>query len=282
MKTLRLLVLILLSVAPAVSQVLIAPMAVYLGDNNASSTIQIMNPSSDDREVLLRLEFGYPKTDSNGITTVEYADTVAATRFSCSKWVSVFPRKFVLKAGQRQTVRLTGRIPQNSGEGIFWARLITTTAARTSTTTMDTTSNVGTRINFNYNQVIPVTFRHGSPLLTVSTSGLTTSMISGRSCLLLPLAVTGEGAFVGAVECDAQPINGGTAAQITVPISVYFSATKRIGEPLSVLQPGEYRLKLRVASTMEGAAPDAIAQVEPVELESTIRVSTDGNIAIMK
>lgn len=282
MNILRLLVLLILSVASASSQVLIAPMAVYLGDRTVSSTVQIMNPSSDDKEVQLRLEFGYPKSDELGTTTVEYADSLAASRHSCATWVSVFPKRFILKAGQRQTVRLTGRIPTELGEGVYWARLITTTAASMAGNVADTTSKVGTQINFNYNQVIPVTFRHGNPRLSLSTSGLKTVDVAGRSSLLLPLAVDGFGAFVGTVDCDAQPINGGSATQVTVPISVYFNATKRIGEPLSALTAGEYRLRLRVGSTVEGASPDTIAEVEPMELESMIRVGSDGNIAIVK
>lgn len=269
-------------VGTASSQVLIAPTAAYLGDRSTSTTVQIMNPSTEDREVTLRLEFGYPVTDSTGTTTIEYADSHASGNFSCASWITVFPRKFLLKAGARQTVRLTARTPASISDGVYWARLVTTTITTTTLSNADTTTNVGARLAFNYNQVIPVTYRHGDPTLQLSTTGLTTQVYAGKTLPILPLAVTGNGAFIGSITCDATPLGDGTPQRVVIPISVYFNANKRIGEPLSILQPGSYRLALRVAAEKEGTSTDLIARADEVTLESTIVVDNNGNISVQR
>jgi P pilus assembly chaperone PapD len=149
----------------AQAQVVLAPTAVYMSDNQRSATFLVVNNTTEEKDVALRLQFGYPVSDSNGNVAMIYTDTAVAQRFSCTEWVQVFPRKFRLAPGARQIVRLTARVPETTADGMYWSRLITTSSAAAEE---DTTDQVGARINFSVNQVVPVTYKKVVRLLILA------------------------------------------------------------------------------------------------------------------
>lgn len=281
MAHITLLFVVALSLAlPVAAQVFLAPTAVYLSTTTTTTTLQVINPSTEDREIQLRLAFGYPRTQTDGTTSIEYADSNAAVRHSCAGFVSVYPKRFVLRAGQRQTVRVTSRADRALPDGVYWARLITSSFSTSSVAPTDSTAEVGTDVKLSFNQVIPVTYRHGDPQLTVSTTGPATTTIDGRSNLVLPINVSGNGAFVGTITCRVTPRTGGTSDLLRMPVSVYFSAHKRIGDLFRDHKPGVYDIHIEVAATKEDVAADVIAAANTLVVDGAVAIDTNGNITL--
>ena len=198
----------LASWAATQAQVLIAPTAVYLGDQRRTTSITVSNPSMTEREVRLSLEFGYPVSDSAAMTTVVYGDTAMQRAFACDRFVSVFPKRFVLKPGQRQVVRITASAPGSLEPGMYWTRLVVTTLAAAEVGT-DTTGRVGARLNFTYNQALAVTYKKGDVPVEVTLGSLGLVRDGGRTVPVLPLSVEGPGPFIGSIRGELRPTTGG-------------------------------------------------------------------------
>ena len=92
---------------PALAQgVLVAPHAVFIDHRTRSGWVQLYNPGTDPVEVSIEALFGYPITDSAGhleLRTIEKPDSTVP---SAVEWIQAFPRRAVIPAQTRQTVRL--------------------------------------------------------------------------------------------------------------------------------------------------------------------------------
>jgi P pilus assembly chaperone PapD len=277
MKTILTVLVLLWSTVAASAQVVLAPTAVYMSDNQRSATFLVVNNTTEEKDVALRLQFGYPVSDSNGNVTMMYTDTAVAQRFSCTDWIQVFPRKFRLAPGARQIVRLTARTPQTAAEGMYWSRLITTSSAAAEE---DTTDQVGARINFSVHQVVPVTYKKGSPSIDLTATGLRlVQSDNNRTVPALDLAVQGNGPFIGTITVTLER-DGADAITRSIPVSVYFSTVKRLSDVLPELTTGSWKMSVVVKSGKEDLDPALIIDTAERTATALLDVSATGSLAL--
>jgi len=259
------------------AQVVLAPTAVYMSDQQRTATFLVVNNTTEDKDVVLKLQFGYPVTDTNGSTRVDYTDSTMARRFSCSDWVSMFPRKFRLVAGARQIVRITARIPAGLDEGMYWTRLVTTTSAAAAD---ETTDQVGARLNLSVHQVVPVMVKVGKPKITLESASV--RIVRDEDASLAPaLAVTasGNGPFIGTAQIQLKRANEDPIVR-DVPLSVYFSTVKRLADVLPSLTAGTWTISLRLSPGKQDIDKSFFAEAEPLETTATLEVGSEGSIVL--
>src|SRR5690606_30923429 len=88
----------------------------------------VVNPTGDRIEVEMSTMFGYPATDSLGALHLLTPEAVGDSMPDASGWITFYPRRFVLEAGDRRLVRLRVLPPAESGigPGEYWSRLVVT------------------------------------------------------------------------------------------------------------------------------------------------------------
>ncbi len=268
---------VILFVSEVHAQVVLAPTAVYMSDQQRTTTFLVVNNTTEDKDVVLKFQFGYPVTDTNGSTRVDYSDSAMARKYSCSEWVSMFPRKFRLVAGARQLVRITARMPVGLDDGMYWTRLVTTTSAAVAG---ETTDQVGARLNLSVHQVVPVMVKVGKPLVKLESARL--KIVRGEDATLSPaLAITasGNGPFIGTAKIQLTRANEDPIVR-ELPLSVYFSTVKRLADALPPLTAGTWNIALRLTPGKQDVDMSFFAEADPLETTATIEVGSQGDIVL--
>jgi len=259
------------------AQVVLAPTAVYMSDAQRTATFLVVNNTTEDKDVVLKFQFGYPVADTNGNVRVEYTDSITARQFSCSEWVTMFPRKFRLAVGARQIVRLTARMPVGLEEGMYWTRLVTSTSAAGSD---QTTDQVGARVNLSVHQVVPVMVKRGKPSVQlVSAAMKLVRMENARLAPALAVTAAGKGPFVGTAQLTLRR-NSEDPIVREVPLSVYFSTVKRLADVFPKLSAGTWTVSVKLTSGKQDIDTDFFADCEPLVTTATFNVDGAGDLVL--
>ncbi len=101
------------------AQVIVAPTVLFMSDQSRFGTFVVMNRSNTPQEISISFRFGFPESDSAGITRMEYSDTAMERLHSCQEWLKGFPQKFIVNPGQQQVVRLLVAPPTGIADGEY-------------------------------------------------------------------------------------------------------------------------------------------------------------------
>jgi P pilus assembly chaperone PapD len=247
-RALRLSVGALLSVlavsSGAAAQVSISPVIVFLKDASRISDFTVGSTSDRAQEVTIDFRFGYMRSDTVGNLAMEYGDSAAAARHSMANWVSAFPRRFVLRPGTKQTVRIIARAPPNLAPGTYWTRLITASLPQ-SAPIDSATAGVSTQITVRLEQVTTVLYRRGEAVSGVAIGALALHRDSAGAHLLIPVSARDGSAFLGTSTVRFRNERGEVVHEVRAPLAVYFEQVQRVTLPAAV-GSGAYRAEVSI------------------------------------
>ena len=238
------------------AQVTISPTAVFLDQNSKVGSFFVSNPSASPVEVRLSFEFAYPATDEAGNVYLNYDDPVAEEMYSLVPYLRAFPTTFVLQPDQRQTIRLVGRIPQNSDDGLYWTRMRVSSNQLTPPIGDVEEGQVSAQVSFQIDQVTSVLVQHGDVSTGLSINDITTMTENGQLIILTDVDRTGNAPFIGSVRTQILNGRGEEVNSRRSSTSIYFSAVQRVEFDITSLPPGEYT----VVTTFESSRNDISSQ----------------------
>jgi len=224
-----------------------------------------MNRSRDAQEILVSFKFGYPTSDSLGNIFMQYDDSIAADKYSCSTWLRGFPRQFILNPGQQQVVRLTVTPQQDLSDGVYWTRLVTRSTPQVKF--IDTVkTGVTANITFVLEQVTTIVFEKGSVNTVVDISDARTFTDSTHLNVLAEINRGGDAPFLGTVNLKILDAVGNTVYTDKLLIAAYFSMHVKFAVPLSNLKAeGHYTAVLDVSSDRPDIPPENAIKINPIE-----------------
>lgn len=229
---------------PAIAQVSIGPVIVFLNDAARIGDFKVGSNSDQPQEVTIDFRFGYMRSDTLGNLAMEYADSAAAAGHSMAAWVSAFPRRFVLRPGTEQTVRIMANPPRDLAPGSYWCRLIT--ASTPQSVPIDSiTAGVSTQITIRLEQVTTVILRRGEAVGGVAIGELTLHRDSAGVHLLIPLSVRDGSAFLGTSTVRFRDERGAVVHEVRTPLAVYFRQVQRVTLPTAIGR-GTYRAEVSI------------------------------------
>jgi hypothetical protein len=232
------------------SQVTVAPVTVHLSDAVKNSYIVVRNNSSTAPwEVSIEMKYGYPMSDSAGNTFICFPDSVKEDDPSAVNWVSFFPRKFILKPLEEQTVRISAK-PKDIKDGEFWGRPVIISKESNNTDTVNTQQiNAGLRVEFR--TVIALNYRKGKVSTGVNFENVTCTYDESRLTIFAKLKREGNAAYIGNIIVKVADDKGKTIKEVKQEISVYFSLNKRIIIDTGKLQKGNYSINVQLNTDRE-------------------------------
>jgi len=104
----------------------VVPKYIFLESPRRSVPIHINNSGDKDLEVWIETKYGYVSSDDTGKITIVLDTTISAEDPSAAGWVKAFPERFILGAGESQTVRFAAYPPPGLVVGEYWARVLIT------------------------------------------------------------------------------------------------------------------------------------------------------------
>ncbi|MDG5766024.1 hypothetical protein QA596_01005 [Balneolales bacterium ANBcel1] len=256
----------------AVAQVTIAPTALFIDDQTRFGTFLVINGSDQTQEVALSFEFGYPDTDADGNSFMNYEDEEAKERYSIAEWVRGFPRNFTLQPGERQTVRLTVRPPGDIPDGTYWTRIKTASNPAVPDIDDEVAEGVQAQITFRFEQVTAGFYKKGSVTTGVQFRNLTASLEQDDVVVRADVERTGNSPFLGSLFLTVTDANGNVVHERRSSTTVYMDAVRRVSFDASDLPSGSYTADVRFETRRPDVSSGDIVQGPPVSESVTFTI----------
>ncbi len=264
--------LLLLFAFSAQAQVTISPTAVFLEKNSKVGSFYVSNPSNSAVEVRLGFEFAYPATDEDGRVFLNYEDEDAEEQFSLVPHLRAFPTTFVLQPNERQTVRLVGRIPQNSDPGMYWTRMRVSSNQLTPPIGDVAEGQVSAQVSFQIDQVTAVLVQHGDAQTGLQIHNTQANVENNRLIILSDVERTGNSPFIGSVQTRILNSSGQEVDSRRSSTSVYFRNHQRVEFDTSTWNAGQYTAVTTFESQRNDISSQNLLQISDVSERTTFTI----------
>lgn len=228
------------------AQVTVAPVSVHMSDANKNGYLLIRNNSINSTwEVSIDMKFGYPRSDSTGNINIFFPDSVSAEDPSAIGWVSFFPRKFMLKPQEEQTVRVVAKPPKGLKEGEYWGRPIISSQALNPE---DTTENpqIGVGLSVKFQTVIAFNYRKGKSSTALNMLSLDAVYEDDKIIVSADLKREGNSAYIGNLFVKVYDSNNELIKEVEQEFAVYYSLLKKIAIEAPGLSKGSYNVEIEL------------------------------------
>jgi hypothetical protein len=236
---------------------------------NQFGTFLVANQTTETQEVTIFFKFGYPASDDQGNVTMLYSDSSGINMdYDLTDMVKAFPKKFTLKPGEKQTVRMTVKPNKNMKDGTYWTRIITSSQSKQ--VISDTSTSLSASINFVLNQVTTVIYKNKRYENSVDLQEITTDTDDEFLNITIPLEVKGDSPFFAGTTVKIYDSSGGLVSEQTQYFTVYYGMTRRNSFKLDELKPGEYKAEVMITSDNN---PDIPISDKPLKTPITKSIS---------
>lgn len=253
------------------SQASIAPIAIYMNDNDKTGRIVVRNSSELPIEVNIDMLFGYPATNQEGDLYLKKFDEIPADEPSANSWVRVYPRHTILPVGQQQTIRFAARPPAGLAGGEYWSR--PTVSVRKIDNNAEGKGNQKYKTNINVIQrtILSLNYRHGNVKTGAKISSLETQHKAGADTLFVHSKMEREGnaAYLGDLYLSLIDASGNRKKFHQEEIAIYHSQSRKFAFDTGDVPPGEYKLELML-DTRERATQNKDILSSPAVRQSEI------------
>jgi hypothetical protein len=215
----------------------ISPYVVLIDNKTKAGTFIISNKTEQTQEVSIFFKFGYPVTDANGNITMNY-DSSGSNQFDLTSMVNAFPKKFSLKPGAKQTIRMTVKPNAGIPEGTLWTRIITSSQSKQ--TLSDTSTTLSAAIDFILNQVTTVLYKNTRYENTINLGDISVTADAENLNVFTQLEVKGDNPFFSGTVIKIYDSSNNLIKENKEYFTVYYGFNKRTSFPITEFKPGKY------------------------------------------
>jgi P pilus assembly chaperone PapD len=225
------------------SQVVVTPYIVMIDEKNKFGTYTVVNETNETEEVSIAFKFEYLKSDAEGNLLYDPTET---NMNSAVSWIKAFPKKFVLKPGEKQIVRMTIDPPSGLAKGTYWAKIVTSSQKQEKF--IDTSGNIKARINFVLNQITTVLFKNQKYENQVDLTGVNVTVDNESVNILSSVSVKGDQPFYAQFTYKIYDAGNKVVSENTEFLGLFFDIQKKYKIPVNTLQPGNYSAEVTLGS----------------------------------
>ncbi|MFA5012495.1 MAG: hypothetical protein WC644_11165 [Ignavibacteria bacterium] len=228
------------------SQVTVAPVSLHMSDVNKNGYLLIRNNSlTSTWEVNVEMKFGYPVSDSTGNINIYFPETVNASDPSAVEWINFFPRKFMLKPQEEQTVRVVAKPPKGLKEGEYWGRPIISSQA---VSTEDTTENpqIGVGLSVKFQTVIALNYRKGKSSTSINILSFDAVYENDKIIISADMKREGNSAYIGNLIAKVYNSSNDLVSETEQEFAVYYSLLKKVYFDVPGIKKGNYTIELEL------------------------------------
>lgn len=256
------LLLTLATIATGAAQITISPTHIFVSSQTRFGSYMVINGSDEPQEISIDFGFSYVALDDEGNITVIENDSAKAATFSIAQFVRAFPKSFILQPGERQTVRLRIAAPNDLDEGMYWARINTTSSAVSPSVGSITSEGVSAQVDIKFRQNIGLFYKVGDVRTDIAIGNLETN-IDKNNTLWISAKVdrAGNAPFLGTIYATIYNQQKEKVAQSVVSTTIYFDGV--VTRPINVahLPSGNYIAKIRFETQRSDIPTKLLAQM---------------------
>ncbi len=232
------------------AQVTIAPPLVVMDRENPYGSYLVVNRSNQAQEITISFKYGFPVSDDEGNVTMEYFDEPDSLHPSASEWIRAFPRRFVLEPMQEQTVRLMVRPRGSVPDGTYTARIVTSSIKINPSDNRSMQENgVSTNINFRFNQISALMYRHGEVTTEIEIKDITAKETEQGINVFASLHRGGNSPYLGTARVRLFENDNNLVDEKVQSVAVYEDIVRRFEFDREKVQQGEYTAELTLSTS---------------------------------
>ncbi len=228
-----------------------------MDEQNKFGSMIVQNESLEPYEISISFIFGYPISDSLGNRTMNYEQNPTDEMPSINNWVKAFPKKFILKPKERQTVRLMIRPPMGIAPGTYWTRIVTSSSPVESAVD-SSTNGVSAKLKFVLNQVTTAIYRKSEAITNLSISDPKIILDTNNTYqILYPLKREGNSPFFGFFNLKIYDEMDQIVIDERDYLSVYFDLIRNYLLPNEIVKSGKYRAEMEIEFNEKEDIPES-------------------------
>lgn len=258
---------------PAIIEAIyVSPTAVFMDDRSRATQVTIGNSGDSPEEATVELRFGFPDADSAGTPYVRFVEDPGPEFRSAADWIRAFPQRVRLDPRSQQVVRLLARPPEDLPDGEYWTRMIVT-GRGASVRVAGGDSVVRAGVTLEIRLVTSVTYRKGALSTGVVLRGMTAEAEGDSLAVWAHLTRQGNAAYLGTADFELVNLRGSTVRRWSTPLSVHFPMRRRFAFPLQSLEPGDYKVRVRLRAQRADLPEGRVLAAPTVTDSAAVRVS---------
>lgn len=267
-----LLLLFLIPYGTAMAQVGLNPTVLTIHAEQAVGQLTITNSSTEAMEVSISTEFGYPEIGPDGDLRMNYSDAEAAALYGLDSHLRIFPRQFILPAGERQIVRIQVMPMPDRSDGLYWTRVKVASNEVSRDQASLAAAGFSSRISYRIQQNIGVFYRHGQVNTGLRVDALEAAGQGDTLRIRTSMSRTGNSPYMGSLRYRLLTPSGAEVAVYERPFSVYFDRKWPIDMVLDGVPAGSYVLELTTDTRRADIPAKDIVSADPIRQTLPVRV----------
>jgi len=268
---LTLLIIFILHI-PTFAGISVNPKRLFFDASKRSIPLQITNTGTIENEVWIEIKYGYVTSDDTGREYVVIDSTAAPGEPSAAEWIKPYPERFILPAGETQTVRFVSYPPPGITDGEYWARIIVTGKPRGQT---ESASKEPTRrkssVVFYTSIGIPLFYRHGNRLSAgIDVSSFNIEQTQQEIIIDISVLKKGNAAYDGTRTIRMFDSGGKIIKSNKKDIIIYKNSTIREKLDRSGIISGKYKIEVEFTGKKVDSKSNIV--IEPTKYSTTVDI----------
>ncbi len=236
----------------ASAQIAVAPLAIFADNQSRTGEMTIYNQGDKPKEIDIKLVYGYLDYDSVGNGYMRMSDTITEKQNSIAPYVSVYPKKLVIQAGQSQTIKIMVKNTSSLPDGTYWTRIVTTSQdVKKQIDSSNRGDKVSVGINIKFAMVSAFVFQKGKLNTKLNVERFSTLSDSAKLNLLLNFNREGNSPFFGVCRWAVYDKSGEEVLKSEDNFSAYFRGVKAFSIDKSRLKPGQYKASFAISNELQ-------------------------------
>ena len=254
------------------AQLALHPTAAFINPQSNTGSMEIMNTSSDTREIKISFKFGYGDYDSLGRAFMNYKDSVRAAEYSIEPYIRVFPKKLMIPPNQSATIRFMVRgLPQGQDSKLYFARLVASSVPEVPQIDSIGEGKIAAQIIIQTDMIGLVALVKGKNTADLDYQLERTYTDSTHFHLLMNQDITDGITFWGSMKTEVFDANDELVAETSEGLALYYDCKQRISFDKEKFKPGKYKAVIEVhnqrSEIPEKYLPEAFTNKKEFEFE---------------
>ncbi len=267
-----LLIVIVLSITEAFSQISIYPQAVFLNMQNRSGNMKVMNSSGEPKEISIEVKYGYPGLDSTGKSQMVYDDSLTAKIHDATPHIKIFPKRLILDDKEEQTVRfMLGNIG-HLDDGTYFARVFITSKNPPEEIDTSYTETISARLDIQFTLIAALVFQKGRTTNEIEINGISSHIDSGEVNIVFDFERKGNSPFFGTSIIRLFDMNGNLVSEKRELSPLYFSGKKAYNFSNDEVDNGKYKVELLISNEHKDVPDNFKIPFTPIKKEYNIEI----------
>lgn len=264
MKKIILLILVSLT-GNLFGQISLSPPVIFIDPETKSGVLTVANRGLESKEISIYFKFGYTVTNTLGIPTIKYGDSLKLADRTLVPYIKVFPKKIIIEPNKEQTVRFLLKNASSLPEGTYWTRVVIKASPVLRQADTAVNNKITTQMVFVTESNTIIVYEKGKVNTGLEIKGISSQVDSQNVHLIFDFAKNGNSPFWGTMNINVYDKSEEPVDVKAEVFPVYIDGPKRFSFDRTKFPAGEYNAEILINSDHPDIKDENKIRIKPIE-----------------